>query len=226
MKNTIEGQITHVLPPSAWQNVELHEGAAGLEEAPIRDNIVTGMINKGYVSSIQIRKPLFHMLVKAARNLPQGYKLVLIEGYRSVARQQLLWVKRWNDLAIANPDWDATMVDQEVSKITAKPNPLANHNCGGAIDVALADKDGNLVDMGAPYPAEGVNVNEYRTKFPMLSEDITLEQMMHRTILREAMEKAYFVWYPGKWWHYSWGDRMWAVYSRQKIYYFGPIEPA
>jgi D-alanyl-D-alanine dipeptidase len=58
----------------------------------------------------------------------------------------------------------------------------------------------------------------------MLSDKITEEQKANRKILRDAMEKEDFVWYPGEWWHYCFGDRMWAVYSNQKECFYGPIE--
>lgn len=38
------------------------------------------------------------------------------------------------------------------------------------------------------------------------------------------MKKEDFVWYPGEWWHYCFGDRMWAVYSNQIECFYGPIE--
>lgn len=218
-------QIIEALPASAWQNLKFESGAAGLGDIPLSDKIITGLIDKGYETSLQIRTPLIPMLQKASRNLPAGFKLVVIEGYRSLSQQEMLWDKRWNEFAGANPDWDKDKLNLEVRKITAKPNTLANHNCGGAIDVALADTNGKLIDMGAPYPGQGVNVAQYRKKFPMFSPKIAPHQAANRTLLREAMEKAYFVWYPGEWWHYCWGDRMWAVYSRKNIYYFGAIEP-
>ena len=58
----------------------------------------------------------------------------------------------------------------------------------------------------------------------MFSEDINEDQKQNRKILREAMERAGFVWYPGEWWHYCYGDRMWAVYTNRQECFYGPIQ--
>jgi D-alanyl-D-alanine dipeptidase len=34
----------------------------------------------------------------------------------------------------------------------------------------------------------------------------------NRAILRKAMLNTGFYFYPGEWWHYSYGDQSWAVY--------------
>jgi D-alanyl-D-alanine dipeptidase len=38
------------------------------------------------------------------------------------------------------------------------------------------------------------------------------------------MEAEDFVWYPGEWWHYCYGDRMWAVYSGRTECMYGSLE--
>jgi D-alanyl-D-alanine dipeptidase len=97
---------------------------------------------------------------------------------------------------------------------------LANHNCGGAVDVQLVYMDsGECVDMGTPPKyGHGYALTQ------MLSDKITEAQKNNRTILREAMAKAGFVWYPGEWWHYCYGDRMWAVYSGRQESFYGPVQ--
>lgn len=98
------------------------------------------------------------------------------------------------------------------------PLPLANHNCGGAVDVTLVDENSNLIDMGT-LPQAMIE----KDKVEMFSKLITPEQAENRRILREAMEQVGFVWYPGEWWHYCYGDRMWAVYSGKADCFYGPI---
>lgn len=114
-------------------------------------------------------------------------------------------------------------IEQQVKLVVAKPSPLSNHHCGGAVDVTLAYNNGTLLDMRSPYSSKAMNTNCYK-KFQMFSDEITDDQKQNRKILREAMETEDFVWYPGEWWHYCWGDRMWAVYSHQTKCFYGPIE--
>lgn len=75
--------------------------------------------------------------------------------------------------------------------------------------------------MGTSYPSEAMGA-EWHKKFQMFSDEIDDRQKSNRKILRDAMETQDFVWYPGEWWHYCWGDRMWAVYSNQTECFYGP----
>jgi D-alanyl-D-alanine dipeptidase len=62
---------------------------------------------------------------------------------------------------------------------------------------------------------------EVQIKFPMFAKGLTEEQIANRKILRTAMEKAGFTYYPGEWWHYCYGDQMWAAYMRKKYAVYG-----
>lgn len=44
-----------------------------------------------------------------------------------------------------------------------------------------------------------------------------------RAILRGAMEGAGFVNYPPEWWHWSYGDRYWAVVAGEDCAVYGPV---
>lgn len=77
--------------------------------------------------------------------------------------------------------------------------------------------------MGTPYPTFALPL-EVQRRFPMLADTIEPAQAANRRILRSVMTTAGFVWYPGEWWHYCWGDRMWAVYSRRSSCPYGPVE--
>ena len=45
---------------------------------------------------------------------------------------------------------------------------------------------------------------------------LTDEQRRNRRILVDAMQRAGFVNYPAEWWHFSYGDKMWAAYINRK----------
>ncbi len=38
------------------------------------------------------------------------------------------------------------------------------------------------------------------------------------------MKKQGFVNYPAEWWHWSYGDKMWAAYGKHPYAFFGKIE--
>jgi D-alanyl-D-alanine dipeptidase len=151
--------------------------------------------------------------------------LVVVEGWRSMEHQKHSWDSKWSIFKKKNPDWTDDEIDKAVRLIVARPHPLANHHCGGAIDVVLANKEtAELIEMGTPYTHEQMSADIARL-FPMFQDGIEPLARENRKILREAMQKAGFVYYPGEWWHYCFGDRMWAVYTNQKECIYGPIEP-
>jgi len=145
----------------------------------------------------------------------------LIEGYRSLESQEYEWNLIFGEIKKQNNNISDDEIEKQVRLVVAKPSPLANHHCGGAVDVALVQDNGILIDMGTSYISQA-SFNE-KQKFQMFSEEITEEQKANRKILRDAMETEDFVWCPGEWWHYCWGDRMWAVYSNQNKCFYGPV---
>lgn len=218
---------TKVLPRSAWEGIQIIESNEPLVLVEETQKINVGRIQKEYPQTFYVRKGIADRLIQASEQLPNGYTLVLIEGWRSIESQQKSWDASVQKLKGDQPDWSNEQVEAQVGLVVAKPHPLANHHCGGAVDVALFF-EGELVDMGTPYPsiAAGADTREKYPMFPntLFSKLITKEQEVNRAILRTAMESAGFVWYPGEWWHFCYGDRMWAVYSGKKECMYGPIE--
>lgn len=215
-------QISKTLPRSEWEKVTIREKDEPLVELAETARIKIGLISKSYEPSFLVRKTIREKLYKVSENLPEGINLVLIEGYRTMKSQQESWDREFAKIKLKNPDWADEDIEKKIRLVIARPAPLANHHCGGAVDVSLAYSDGTLLDMGTPYPSELTDLEWYK-KFQMLSEEITEEQKENRKILRYAMETEDFVWYPGEWWHYCWGDRMWAVYSNQTECFYGPV---
>jgi D-alanyl-D-alanine dipeptidase len=228
-KITNMDQINKVLPRSAWDSVEIIENNEPLVQITETAKLKLGGVHKGYDPLFLVRKTIAEKLYRISEGLPAGMILEVIEGYRTMQHQQERWDKSFMKLKEDNPDWSDEYIEKKVRLVIAKPHPLANHHCGGAVDVTLACEDGTLLDMGSPYPSGGSDM-DVREKFPMfpnnlLKRFITEEQEKNRKILRDVMVKEQFVWYPGEWWHYCFGDRMWAVYTKRTECFYGPIEP-
>ena len=56
------------------------------------------------------------------------------------------------------------------------------------------------------------------------NKNLNKEQQQNRKILFDAMTAAGFTNYPAEWWHYSYGDRMWAAYNRNKISLYNLVD--
>lgn len=166
------------------------------------------------------RQDIANRLVAAARHLPPHLRILVIEGYRSLDVQRQYFRDYTNVLRRDHPGIaDAALYDM-VSKWVAPPE-VGGHPTGAAIDLTLQRIDGSHVDMGTV-----VNANDAESSGACFtgSAFITREAARNRAILCEAMTAAGFVNYPSEWWHWSYGDRYWAVVSRRPHAIYGPVE--
>ena len=77
------------------------------------------------------------------------------------------------------------------------------HSTGGAMDVCLSDKEGNLVEMGSKVDQmdETSNPDFYASK----KNEEAIIWDSRRNFLREIMTKFGFAQHPNEWWHFSYG---------------------
>ena len=102
-----------------------------------------------------------------------------------------------------------------------KTIPVAVINCNttsfffwGAVDISLCDQNGQDYDMGTGYL-------EVSSKIITDAKGLTQEQKKNRALLKKTMENEGFKNYPYEWWHFCYGDRMWAAYSGYKECFYG-----
>ena len=207
-------QINYVLPKSKWQDIIINES-----DEILVDIIETDRLKLHKNIPLKIREKVYSMLLEASLLLPENLNLVVIDGLRSLEIQKKSWDAAFNHFQKEYPNESFESIDNRTALVVARPLPLANHNCGGAVDVYLVNNDGGVLDMGT----EIVAVKDGYKKTMMFSSEITKEQINNRSILRETMIKVGFVYYPGEWWHYCYGDRMWAVYYDKKDCFYGPV---
>ena len=235
-------QIKKVLSLAAWSEIVIIDNNEPFVDlgAFIALNGITNIriYNKPTHRSVSflVRRSLLLRLVDAAKNLEQGYLIYVFEGWRSLESQQMDWNMCYQIIkkeltSNATYDIPESEIERQTSIVCARPKLLANHHCGGAIDVGIGLDDGTLLDMGTPVGymfiaffahANKATYLDLKMKTMMLSEQLTTEQYRNRRRLRRAMGHAGFVWYPGECWHYCYGDRMWAVYSQIDHCFYGP----
>lgn len=116
----------------------------------------------------------------AARDLAaaSGLRLLVLDAYRPLAAQRLMW-----ELL---PDGD----------FVAPPDRGSVHNRGAAVDVTLADSSGRELAMPCPF-------DEFSERASHAYEGGSAEARANRGLLRRAMESAGFRAYENEWWHYN-----------------------
>ncbi|MGZ3790574.1 MAG: M15 family metallopeptidase [Bacteriovorax sp.] len=179
-------------------------------------------VQKVSTSISYARKEIGHKLIKAQELLPSGVKLLIKECYRPMAVQKSSWDGYSNYLKNKFPNWSEQEIYVECSKLNA-PLDVAPHTTGGAVDLTLIDEQGRWLDMGtefnaSPLETEGATYTN--------AENISELAFKNRKILIEVMTKSGFVNYPTEWWHWSYGDKYWAlmtnspyaIYSSQELW--------
>ena len=84
------------------------------------------------------------------------------------------------------------------------------HQTGGAVDLSFCDKNGKELDMGTQY-------REFNLMTATHSNALNDDQCSNRIVLLKAMQSAGFVNYSAEWWHFVYGDKMWAAYSSKRV---------
>ncbi|MUN41686.1 M15 family metallopeptidase [Actinomadura litoris] len=94
-----------------------------------------------------LRQGLADRLEEAEALLPSGMRFLIVEGYRSLALQRRYFDEYASRLRTENPDWDEQLVRSATSRFVSPPE-VAPHCMGAAVDLTLADDDGNEFDLG------------------------------------------------------------------------------
>lgn len=139
-----------------------------------------------------LRRPVAERLARVARRLREqdGARLVALDCYRPHAVQLRMWELFPRRGYVANP----------------KPGSV--HNRGGAVDVALAGKDGKLLPMPSAF-------DEFSRRSWASYEGGTAEERRNRDRLRSAMVAEGFRPIRMEWWHFEDPDaRAWPVLDR------------
>ena len=141
-----------------------------------------------------LQRPAAEALLRAHRELlPQGYGLLIFDGYRP-------WY-------ITKIFWDATPPDKH--EFVANPAEGSRHNRGCAVDLSMYDlKTGREVEMTGGY--DEMSPRSYPTY-----TGGTAEQRARRDLLRREMEKQGFTVFESEWWHFDYRD--WRQYAIQNI---------
>lgn len=157
-----------------------------------------------------IRKQVLFKLYKIADKLPDGVNLKIYKTFRSKIKMNEMFEKVISEIMAENPGTGRYEAIKLAKYKTDDPKgSMGGHDTGGAVDVALCDDNGVDFNYGTKF-------HEYNDFTFTKSSHITKEQKKNRKKLIKIMEKQGFVNFPGEWWHFSYGDRLWAAYKGKR----------
>ncbi len=153
-----------------------------------------------------------------AKILPEGIYLKIYDAYRPLEKQKEAWKRVFKETRKEKHG----LSEEEIKRLTRLKvadtsfGEYGGHQTGGAIDITLCNKEHQELEMGT-------KVAEYNEKTKTKNSFLSEEARRNRKLLGEVMIAAGFKNFPGEWWHFSYGDKLWAAYSGKNICFYGFI---
>ncbi|MEB3336854.1 MAG: M15 family metallopeptidase [Leptolyngbyaceae bacterium] len=189
----------------------------------------------GDKSPYYLRQGVLNRLIQAQDHLQQsypGWKIRIFDAYRPIAVQQFMVDYTFTQQVAAQGLTPEMLTPDQHQRILAQvyefwampsldPATPPPHSTGAAIDVTLVNQFGEAVDMGSPI--DEISPRSHPDYFAASSDPQALQYNHHRQLLAGAMETAGFQRHPKEWWHFSWGDQMWAWLTQQTQARYGVV---
>ncbi len=159
-------------------------------------------------------------LQAAAGSLDEQHRLVIRAGHRPIEVQRKLLEECAKEYKDENPDaTDADALEHARTFISDPGITLPPHVCAAAVDVYIADAQSRKpLDFGA-------KINDDSDETFLYYPDLTAEQKSNRLILVKAMLGAGFASCMPEWYHFSYGDQVWAWFYGKTESLYSPIDP-
>jgi D-alanyl-D-alanine dipeptidase len=187
---------------------------------------------QGATQKLLLRRSVAEKLGQVNRRAHEaGLELYLFDAWRPRAVQAFfhdVWMPR--ELQRRIPGLSGAALTEEVERYWAAPsgdeNSPAPHATGGAVDLTLRWKDGDALWMGSLF--DDVTRLANRDRFEAHGgENFSFsdeEARANRRLLHWLMVEEDFAAHPDEWWHFSWGDQMWAALTAAPHAHYGAAD--
>lgn len=187
----------------------------------------------GSIPELYLRRTVAAKLEQVNGRLrPLGVEVYLFDAWRPQAIQRYfhdVWFPEW--LKQRRPDLSGQALIEEVEKYWAAPTAgrgsPSPHATGAAVDLTLIFSEtrqplfmgGIFDDLTEDAWTDGFE----RREASSMSDE---EAQANRRLLYWTMTEAGFANNPTEWWHYSWGDQLWARLGGHGAAHYGACDPA
>ncbi|MBE9055220.1 M15 family metallopeptidase [Sphaerospermopsis sp. LEGE 08334] len=187
----------------------------------------------GGYSAYFLRASVVENLIEAQNYLQllhPGWYIQIFDAYRPVAVQQFMvdysFAQAVQARGLIESDLSTQQREeiwQQVYEIWAVPSLDMNtpppHSTGAAVDITLVNENGEVVNMGSPI--DEMSERSHPDYYAHSDAHRHQEYHHHRELLLNVMLKAGFQRNPREWWHFSFGDQMWAWLCNQPTARYG-----
>ena len=182
-----------------------------------------------------LREGVVSRLVRAnnyLQTIHKNYSLILYDSWRPIEVQAYMFYLAFESeckkrgLKVQSNEMNYyPEIIREVEKFWAYPSFDEKcpppHSTGGAIDLSIVDCSGNLIDMGCKI--DTMDKSAYPEFYKGRSSKDSIMWDDRRNLLKQVMLKFGFVQHPNEWWHFSYGDQLWAWTNKTKNAMYGKI---
>lgn len=163
-------------------------------------------------SWMKCRRSVAQKLTRIGEKLSEkGLGIYIYDTYRTPKEQEARINRTRRELE--DKFSDRMEFEKAVKRYTAGVG--GGHQSGGAVDLTICDKRGIPLDMGSKYLEKSPKT--------VTSHPISPDIDARRKLLCKAMREEGFVNYPGEWWHFSYGDQLWAAYRLKRYALYSSI---
>lgn len=202
------------------------------------------------LSPFRLREAVLRRLMLAQESLAArsgGWRLAIFDAWRPLAVQAFMVEHAFEAECrrrgldphgpdIQSPDPQFPDPRNEVRELVARfwaapsadPAMPPPHSTGAAVDLTLADAEGSVLAMGGEIDALGPESepDHYASNRASDRSDGACEAaswQQRRQLLRLVMEQAGFAQHPNEWWHFSFGDQLWAWRRNEPAAFYGRV---
>jgi D-alanyl-D-alanine dipeptidase len=173
-----------------------------------------------------VREGVFEKLHQVAELIPVGKKLVVLDGWRPFSVQQHLFDTLINILKKSFPTHPEHHLHEKAKSLVSPPSSdikaPSPHLTGGSVDVTLCDDMGRFLNMGTDFD----EASQFSWTDALESESsLDREAQENRRILYNTMSEVGFTNLPSEWWHYDFGNQLWAYRNGAQQAEYGVTRP-
>ena len=186
---------------------------------------------EGAENDCRVRKTIKDKLIIIANKLPDGFKLLVWDTFRTIETQNALFDRYYNNFKqTTNLEGEALFRYTKnfvsvASTDKLKPSP---HNTGAAVDITICDKYGKPVNLGAGFddfsPISYTRYYEEKLEKGTNLNEEENEILLNRRVLCNMFTEEGFANYPYEIWHKSFGDQMASKLLDLEYAIYGGIE--
>ena len=191
----------------------------------------------GDLSPIFVRQGILERLQKSQaylQTIRPNWQIAIFDAYRPVSVQQFMVDYSFRQLVEAKglkiknlTEAQKNLLMNEVIKFWAipshDPKTPPPHSTGAAIDVTLFNAELLEINMGSPIDeiSDRSLPDYFANSFVNSIDSWQIEFHGDRQLLNQIMTHSGFQRHPHEWWHFSYGDQLWAWINNQKYAIYG-----